>query len=447
MGQLPPPWLTDISVLSICNFMLGHILAFPESFFSFTLVENFEPSVVQLIYCVMYSPWICKPLYARFIDKGTLPVESYMQRILPLSALIWFVILFADNLKVTLCLFVFDAFVISFADVALDTLMVKRSKLVADEREVQSHVLIARSLGMMVGVYLGGLVMTAFGPVAVFACCIIEAMVFCAFAFLLSDVQTPAATGAPLPALRDIMTPTMKSALWFTFLVHMVPDLSGLYDYVLIDDLHFTPVIIGSLDMLGYVALAAGTFAYNAAFKGRSNMRIVQVALAVISIETIMPIALVLGWNVRAGMASITLASMDGFFRSISQQLLSMPIRGAILPFCTEGNEGTVYATFTALANVSTIGAMILGSIMSEAAGLTRDDLRPLWILFVVRGILYAVMIPVARLLPDSIPGVTDAKTATASGPASLKLLHNLDTPLQRIAEGDEGEPETMDAA
>jgi hypothetical protein len=403
----PPPWLTDVSVLSVCNFILGHALAFPETFFSYTLVENFDPSIVQLVYCVLFSPWIAKPLYAMIVDRGKAPLHTYVPRLLPISAVLWFVILIAEELNVTLCLFVLDALVIYFADVALDTIMVKRAKVrvsdavEVDEREIQSHVLIARSVGMMVGAYLGGLVMNAFGGVAVFACCIIEAALFCALGYLLSDVRMPPPTHDTKPPLRELMTPQMKKALFFTILVHAVPDLSGLYDFVLIDELEFTPVIIGSLDMIGYVAMAMGAFAYNRAFRGNSNMRMVQLALVVMGIESIIPIAVVLRWNRHIGMEDVTIASLDGFFRAASQRMLVMPITGAIMPYCTAGHDGTIYALFTALSNIASIVALMLGSIMSKIVGLSRNNMHALWILFVVRGACLLLLAPAAVLLPD----------------------------------------------
>ena len=406
--RVPPPWLTDLSVLSLCNFVLGHALAFPETFFSYTLVENFSPTVVQLIYCVLYSPWIAKPLYARIMDKGKSPIEVYVQRLLPMSALIWLTVLIASDLNTTLCLFVLDAFVISFADVALDTIMVKRAKLEADEREVQSHVLIWRSVGMMVGAYSGGLVMNTFGGVAVYACCIVEAVVFCAFAYLLSDVRVGQTSSEPTGRFRDNMTRQLRQALMFTVLVHSVPDLSGLYDFVLIEELHFTPVVIGSLDMIGYIAMSIGAVGYNMAFKGNSNMRMVQIALIVVGLECIIPVAVILHWNRAIGMADITLASIDGFFRAASQRMLVMPITGAIMPYCAVGHEGTIYAMFTALSNVATIIAMGLGSAMSAAAGLERGKMDTLWILFIVRGACFIMLAPAARMLPDKLHTFTE---------------------------------------
>lgn len=424
--RVPPPWLTDLSVLSLCNFVLGHALAFPETFFSYTLVENFSPTVVQLVYCVLYSPWIAKPLYARIMDKGKSPIEVYMQRLLPMSAIIWLTVLIASDLHTTLCFFVLDAFVISFADVALDTIMVKRAKLEEDEREVQSHVLIWRSIGMMIGAYSGGLVMNTFGGIAVFACCIIEAVVFCAFAYLLSDVRKGKTSAEPTGRFRDNMTPQLRHALLFTVLVHIVPDLSGLYDFVLIEDLKFTPVVIGSLDMIGYIAMSIGAVGYNIAFRGNSNMRMVQVALIVVGIECLIPVAVILHWNRAIGMADITLASIDGFFRAASQRMLVMPITGAIMPYCAVGHEGTIYAMFTALSNVATIGAMGLGSAMSAAAGLKRGNMDNLWILFVVRGACFILLAPAARMLPDK-PHTFTAQSLEGHNSKLMKPMNEIE--------------------
>jgi hypothetical protein len=397
----PPPWLTDVSILSACNFMLGHMLAFPETFFSYTLVQNFEPSLVQLIYCVMYSPWIMKPLYAVIIDRGHFAAETYIQGLLPLSAVLWMIILLTNNLNATITLFMVDALVVSFADVALDQIMVKRSKFEDDQREIQSHVLIWRSVGMMVGAYTGGIVMDSFGSVAVFACVIVSALTFCAFAQLLGDVRahdTPVETRV---ALRDVLTPKMRGALLFTFAVNAVPDIGGLYDFFLIDELKFQPVTIGSLDMIGYIACTVGAYAYSQTFRGRSSMKMVRAALLVIAIEGIIPISLVLRWNVPLGISDVTPAGLDGFFRSATQRMIAMPLNGAIMPYCAPGHEGTVYALFTSLGNVATIVGMMLGSALSEMFGLSRQNMSMLWVLFVIRGVLYLALTPFAKLLPD----------------------------------------------
>jgi len=406
---LPPAWLMDVSVLSVCNFCLGAVFAFPETFWSYTLVGNFTPTQVQLIYCGMYSPWIIKPLFARIIDRGPLACETYVQLLMPLSALVWLAILLAHDLQVTIGMYVLDQMLISFADVALDTIMVKRCKLEKDNRSVQSHVLIWRSVGMAVGAYTGGLAKSVFGDIAVYGGSIVLAILFCAMACLLGDVRMSDEVDAPCPNIRAVWTPTLRMALAFTFMVHIVPDIGGLFDFFLISDLKFSPIILGSLDMIGYIACIAGSLLYSQSFHGRSNVVIIQVALAIIAVETVLPVGLIFGWNTSMGISTTHWAGLDGFFRAVPQRLLIMPINGAILEFCAKGHEGTVYAVFTALSNVATIAATMLGALFSHFLGLSKGNMYALWILFVVRGALFALLVPFARMLPSGKKAYTDA--------------------------------------
>jgi hypothetical protein len=421
----PVPWLTDMSTLSACNFMLGLIMAFPETFFAYSLVAYFEPSVVQLLTCAMYSPWMAKPLYALVLDRSPHDSGLFVQVMLPLSASLWAIMLLVDNFRVTLALFVLDAILFAFADVALDRIMVRRAKLGGEleQRGLQSHMLVARSVGMMAGAYAGGVVMGEFGAVGVYCTMIGFILTFFALSHMLADVRAYKHTqkGARVHFM-SLITPQAKKAILFTFMVKAVPDIGGLFDYFLISELKFTPVVIGSLDMLGCMAATAGAYAYSQIHRGHKTATVIRLSLLSLAAECVFMVALVRRWSTLAGISDVTMASFNTVVRGISLRMLAMPLNGAIMPFCAEGHEGTMYALFTSVANIAAIGGIMLGSGLSVLFGMSRDNLSSLWILCVIQGLCYLVLIPFATLIcePDMHTNDT-ADLADAEAGARLR--------------------------
>jgi MFS family permease len=154
--------------------------------------------------------------------------------------------------------------------------------------------------------------------------------------------------------------------------------------------------------MLGCVAATVGAYIYSQVFRAHSTVAIIRLALITIATATICSSALILHWTRQLGIADITTASFNTILGGIAHRMLAMPLTGAIMPFCSEGHEGTMYALFTSVGNVASIVGMILGSVMAEAAGMSKQHLHSLWILCVVQGLIYLAMIPFATLVPDT---------------------------------------------
>lgn len=397
----------DLDFLFVCNFWLGVILSFPETFLNFMLTDAFEPAEMQLMWCALYSPWMAKVVFARIVDAGFAPPHAFAQAMTPLSCLMWGAMAFATSARSTVLLFVAVSFCVSFADVAIDTVMVRRSKCDENQQTVQSQSLLWRSVGCAIGAYGGGWTFQHGGRNEVLAVCIVTTMFLTTATFLLPKVRMKATPTEGRGRRRVgfvrffVETSTdYKKALLFNALVHSVPDAMALFDYFQIEQLKFTPVMIGTLEMIGSVAMTFGAYAYHAFHARCSPRTFVMLALAMYSFETaFFPSMLIGRVNLRMGIPDGAWAITDGLFRSMGRKMLSMPMQGGILHMCSNGDESTVYALFNNVSNLSSLTASLLGSAFATALGINRDSMDALWIICVTRGACFLALVGAARCL------------------------------------------------
>jgi MFS family permease len=399
---------SDVRYLFVNNILLGVILSFPETFEAFMLVGAFQPAVMQYVECGLSAPWMMKVTFGWLIDKNYVPTTVYIHVMMAGAAMCWLLVSFVSDTYSIIALMVCVSFCVSFADVALDTIMVQRSNLEPEGVGilVQSQSLLWRSVGMAIGGFAGGWTYNHGGKQEVVSVLVVIAMLFVSTSFLMLNVQTkPPQTDVenfgvvptPRSSFKSALTLDYKKAVAFTILVHSVPSCSSLFDYFQIYQLKFSPTMIGTLDMIGYVALICGASLYNSVCEKFSSQMILRVSLAVYAIETIFfPSVLITRQNVGWGLSDGIWSIGDGAFRAVGSKMLIMPIYGAILPMCKGGHEAKLYALFTNLSNLATLLSTGLGANLAQILHITKEHMDNLWIIFVIRGAIFGLLAIVA---------------------------------------------------
>ena len=474
------PFFSRMSPVCAMYFFLGLVSTFPESYMTMLFIRFLGPAEVQVMYAVMYTPWILKFFVAVVIDRWRFKPVTYIFTMLPITAFLWFVTLMASNPYYEFVNLVMVSMVLCIADVALDGIMVRRVQMlfyqespegsIKTEYQLQAKVSRWASIGMALGSLIGGFVMDAYGSKGIFVVMSGISIAFFGTSCLLMErsyhpiADTHRRISLPPPdpphplnvsISRDPMTavpkrasmmsalqdPVTRGVLLFNFFVHLVPEFGGLYDTFMVADLGFTAKMIGILDMFGYIGIIIGASLYerflpdsdkNASAhttrRGVSPRRIVQWMLVLIVIESCtIPVGLVKGWYVSVGITAATWAAFSGVMRSATDKMLLNPIRGSILQFCEDGNATTMYATFTAVANAASIAAMCLGSVMSEAAGLRKGNMGNLWILSVCKSVIFATLIPFTTAIPMPKDNRTVSQRQTDDSLEDIQIVFDED--------------------
>jgi hypothetical protein len=393
-----PWWLYGSATLCACNFVLGHMMAFPESYFTFAMVNEFSPTVVQLMYCIMFVPWVFKPVYAVYIDRGDMSLRVYIHLLLPLIALGWGTMMIVDHIAYSMVMLALNGVGMSIVDVALDTLMVRTAKTSSNATTTQLHVAVARCTGMLVGVYNGGVVMHAFGNRGVFAALMLQCLAFACMAYLLIDVYSGRPTA---PSKKHVFSGNVLRVFAFVSILHSVPDVNGLMDFVLLDTFRFSASTIGALDMIGYIAMLFSSSVYSAYVGTKcDDRRLVAVMLVVAALACLIPVTLLRGDLPADQVSPVTVVAVYTFVRSAALRLVIFPINAVVLNQCTIGYEGTVYATYTAVLNLSGIVGMLASAGLAWILGLRRHEMDALWIAYSVRVGLLVCLLPLVLMLP-----------------------------------------------
>lgn len=402
-------WLAGSTTLCVCNFVLGHIMAFPESYFTFAMVNEFSPTVVQLMYCIMFVPWIFKPMYAMCIDRGVASLRQYMHSILPVVAMGWGCMMLVDRIDFSMAMLALNQVGMSIVDVALDTLMVRTATASSDATTTQLRVAVARCTGMLVGVYNGGLIMHAFGSRGVFTALLLQSLAFACVAYLLVDVpRRPVPLQQKLPRLFN---GSVVRVFAFVAILHGIPDANGLLDFVLLDTFRFSATTIGALDMIGYIAMLFASSVFAAFVRTQWDDRRLVAGMLVVTIGACAIPILLLRDEISAVVVSpVTVIAVYTFVRAAALRLIIFPLNAVVLAQCTPGYEGTVYATYTAVLNLTSILGMLASAGLAALLRLRRHDMDQLWLAYVVRMCLLGCLVPFVLFLPRRLPVKTEAE-------------------------------------
>lgn len=491
--------VSRMAVIAVAYFFIGLVLALPESFQTVFLVRTMEASDVQMMYAAIYAPWMMKPFVAYVIDHCGKPKSFFPVVTAPMCVVLWAVCAMSPDDGWVFFALIGTSLLTSIADVALDGIMVRRANdpffqtaedgAVLSNMQIHARTQMWRALGMALGAYAGGVVTSHYGErLTKIAMCSVY-LAFTACVCLITE-EAPAETnsrdnqrrqqpsikawfqrnvpnraqvwvlfatvGSPLSwpsrcvrRSREKLRSPITKLMLFTFFLHAIPDYGGLLDAFMVHTLKFDALLIGILDMFGFLGLLIGSIAYTkilpdspdemaktkASCCASSPRSIIMVMMFFVAVEAaVVPIGLLHGWYMRIHVSAGIWACIGGFMRSSTDKMLLNPIQGSIVPFCTALDATTLYAKFTAIANTGSILSMVFGAQLGNWMGVRKDDMSSLWELFVVKSCLYALMIPFAR----AVPGPAEHAVAMARVEFVIDPNRDLETETDSSEPGDD---------
>ena len=105
-------------------------------------------------------------------------------------------------------------------------------------------------------------------------------------------------------------------------------------------------------------------------------------------------ILLVTQENRILGLPDKAFAMVDNFFFLVIHELCYIPILIFASRICPKSCEGTMYAVFTSVQNLSYMVSLWFGGLMINAVGVSQDNFDRLWVLILIQNIWILLPLP-----------------------------------------------------
>ncbi|KAK9084850.1 hypothetical protein Sjap_025261 [Stephania japonica] len=160
---------------------------------------------------------------------------------------------------------------------------------------------------------------------------------------------------------------------WFFFAQVVVPNLSTVMFYYQTEFLHLEPSFLGTARVVGWFSLMLGTLVYNRYLKRMKLRRILMFAHIGIAVLTLLDIVLVSRLHVPFYISDKLVVLFGSALADAVNQLKFMPFLILSGKLCPPGIEGTLFALFMSINNLSsTLGSFVgagLASMLNISSG------------------------------------------------------------------------------
>jgi predicted MFS family arabinose efflux permease len=408
--------------LYICYFTFGWSFSFGAVAMQFVMINTlkFTPVELTMSYGILSAPWTMKPLYGMVSDKFEVFDWGRRRPYISITGLIAACMYvhvnhFMASKTYFIAALTFISANLCFADVCADSITVDIVKDEAVEGRTQSYCWIFRSSGTLLGAFFGGMAYKALGATAVFQIVAVMPLVMSMGIWKLPmDTGTP-----PRNMLRQLIhnLKNQKSLALVFLCMSIAPDYGPLYVYYLTRHMGYTPMQFSWMSMSASLTMLLSTIMFNACMlKRRASMVII---VGIIGATLFRATQLLVVWNI---LPYFSVVLFDGVAESFFGQLIMMPLIIMAAKGCSEGVEGTLYALFMSLSNLSNICGDWLGGVLGSLFHVNEQSFDNLhWVMII--SIVLNFSIRMAVILNTSF--FYDRKTMHKPRQKSPTLTHD----------------------
>eukprot|EP01060_Flectonema_neradi_P015293 TRINITY_DN21950_c0_g1_i1.p1 TRINITY_DN21950_c0_g1~~TRINITY_DN21950_c0_g1_i1.p1 ORF type:complete len:492 (+),score=59.21 TRINITY_DN21950_c0_g1_i1:125-1600(+) len=328
------------------------------------------PWCLKLVYGMISD---CFPIYGQrrrpyFIGGWCLYVVLCLLLVVRIEEMRYFVLVFFVFLLAASCL---------FADVAADSLVVERSKLIEDKDtkgEMQSTCYLLRFTGQVIGNVIGAVYgdPTAPNGLSISTVFLLSASVgFAPLAFSPFLVETASNKELkPISAEIESMIDALSSQavyqpMSFIVLYNLFQWTNAAWTNFLVEGLQFTEGQLGVLTAAGSVFNWLGVACYKR-FYIHTSWRSIYFGTAVLTLVfSLLQAVLVLRMNAVVGLPDVWFALGDSTLATFVAAMQFLPAVMMYVNMCPEGSEGSVYALLTTMSNLSGVCASNISTLIT----------------------------------------------------------------------------------
>ena len=421
--------------LSVFYFFLGVILQFPDLALRFYLINlGIGVAHMSAFTATLVIPWVIKPLFGFISD--TWPI--FGRRRIPyiilgnvVSACCWSALAFVEpSISAAQILVLVSSMATCWTDTIYDSILVILAKREAkeDHGKIQSFCWACRAVGALVAALLGGLLLRELIPADVF---IIQSTIHLMIALLallaLRERQVDEGARSFCKQLKTLCsalyTPKLREAALFVFVFAATPSSYGSFFYFLVNELHFSPVLLGILTCVRHAAMLIGTWVYRRCFRFTTYRKFFTIMVIVSAVAGATPLVLVLRINEQINLPAPIFAASDDLALSVISQISLMPILVLAAKLCPTGVEASLYASFVSILNASGVLSDYTGSLLTLALGITTNDFSnlPYLILICTASTLLAVCF-IGFLPAGCVADVVDMQCVRHGGAEEVEI-------------------------
>uniref|UniRef100_R7WAP5 Folate-biopterin transporter 4 n=1 Tax=Aegilops tauschii TaxID=37682 RepID=R7WAP5_AEGTA len=396
-------------------------------------IMKLSPSTSQFLVSAAFFPWSIKPIYG--IVSDCIPIKQrkrvpYLIISSGLSLFPWLIIGLSEHLRSSSNLFTLMLIVqnlgSAMADVVIDAMIAEAVRSAGSEfaGDLQSLSWSSMAVGGIFGSLLGGYALSNLPINAIyiiFSALPLFQLVTCVFVKESSKGFDSTIDNAAHDHADD---QNIDSA--FAGQGSAVPNISTVMFYYQTEVLHLEASFLGTARVIGWFSLMLGTYIYNRYLKHKKLRNIlitdggnwlqcksihlfevVRFAHLGLAIITVLDILLVSRLHIQYGIADKYMVLWGSALADAINQFKMMPFLILSGQLCPPGIEGTLFALFMSINNLSSTLGSFLGAALTSALNISSVQFDNLALGLTVQ--LMGTLLPIGFLflIPRDVTGLT----------------------------------------
>lgn len=371
---------------------------------------HLDPAYTQYIRGFSFVAWLIKPVYGLISDN--IPIAGYHRKS---YLFIWGVvgvismlsILFHKSLFWSILALFTSQLSLAFCDVIADAIMVEKSrKNETASSALQSFCWIVLSIGGFIGSILGGVLLESLSPQTVIAfssvCPLL--IILSSFNFQESPSELKNCRNQVKTLLKALKKPQiLKPLLFIIILGGITPRYSELFTYYMADVLKFSTTFLGTLQIAAYISVIIGSLIYYYHLKNLEYRSIICIGQLTLLFINFIDLGLVTNSYTYLNLPSWVFAiTGDVLNEVVSFTFRAMPLLVMSAKICPVGIEGTFYAFFMSVFNLSFEISGFIGGLLVQIFNVKTGSYDFFWLLVVIQISSQLVPLVFLRLIPKN---------------------------------------------
>ncbi|KAM3329720.1 hypothetical protein ACQJBY_026638 [Aegilops geniculata] len=377
-------------------------------------IMKLSPSTSQFLVSAAFFPWSIKPIYG--IVSDCIPIKQrkrvpYLIISSGLSLFPWLIIGLSEHLRSSSNLFTLMLIVqnlgSAMADVVIDAMIAEAVRSAGPEfaGDLQSLSWSSMAVGGIFGSLLGGYALSNLPINAIyiiFSALPLFQLVTCVFV-----KESPKGFDSTIDNAAHDHADDQNIDSAFAGQGSAVPNISTVMFYYQTEVLHLEASFLGTARVIGWFSLMLGTYIYNRYLKHKKLRNILMFAHLGLAIITVLDILLVSRLHIQYGIADKYMVLWGSALADAINQFKMMPFLILSGQLCPPGIEGTLFALFMSINNLSSTLGSFLGAALTSALNISSVQFDNLALGLTVQ--LMGTLLPIGFLflIPRDVTGLT----------------------------------------
>lgn len=436
-----------------------------------------EPGSLAKINSIIHIPWACKPLFGLVTDM--VPLFGYRRKYYLffcglINLLSWLMMTYyiKDSTLATISMLLVNI-TLSFSSVLGEAIVVELTQYEEDKdkksKEFVSYYMIARTIGDLGSSYLKGALVDMLQLRTIFFISSFIPLLLIISSFILienktvkndsltNNSNTNNLTDEETRDLLENRQPqnlneneinnsqedgTFKKLFCFLLQKHVLiplsfiilfkstPNYSDAFFYFVTNELKITASNLGQMSFCGSIAVLIAIFIYKTYLKDLNFKYMIVIGTIFSLIISMTSLVLVLRINIQYNIPDFELLIVSGFFLSLIQEFILLPILSLACVICPKNLEGTVFSVFMSSLNLGGIISTLNGGLLTGWLHITSTNFSNLPVLILISKFMSLIPLPILFYIDNSIfnPALNENKNEETDPKNKVEIIQEKET-------------------